>query len=85
MWRVRSSWGDGDGQQGVFAVGLAPVFFKHGPVFCYGCPDSTAGVIGHAGWDLGNMSWFDVDWEFWIHNAGRREDGRVVFNRDWYV
>ena len=69
--RVPSARRDGYGQEGVFAVGLSPVFFEGYPVFCYWCPDSSAGLVGHPRWDLSDIFRFDVAREFGIHTAMR--------------
>ena len=77
MRRVSPARRHGNGQKGVFAVGLTPVFFKDGPVFAYGVPDPPAGVVGNARWDSGDIFGLDVAREFGIHIRLERINGRA--------
>ena len=73
---ILSARRDGDGQERVFAGGLAAVFFENGPVFGEWVPDLAAGGVVHSRWDIIGCS---VAGEFDDHVANA-DDARSGFD-----
>ena len=80
MGRVLAARRHGHGQnvrRVYWTGGLAPVFFKHGPVVRDWRPDSSAGVVGHTRWHPRDVFGLNVARQFEIHVADacdRRSD-----------